>query len=75
MLCQERKKTASTRLEYSDFELDSEEPRTPTPVEIRYNISLSCYKVINNNFPRRYYMSCINRSKLVGKIYTILTNI
>ncbi|KAK9720897.1 Neuronal voltage-dependent calcium channel alpha 2acd [Popillia japonica] len=41
---------------------DYEEPRTPTPVEIYYNISLSCYKVKNNDFPRRSYMSCINRS-------------
>lgn len=43
------------------------EIETPTPKEIDlYNMSLGCFRVLNNDFPRRHYMSCINRSKDVS---------
>ncbi|KAF5291746.1 hypothetical protein FQA39_LY14234 [Lamprigera yunnana] len=34
----------------------------PDLEEVDYNISLTCYKVIYDMYPRRHYMSCINRS-------------
>ncbi|CAG9814965.1 unnamed protein product [Phaedon cochleariae] len=34
---------------------------SPVPVEVDYNMSLACYRALHNDFPRRYYMSCINR--------------
>ncbi|KAJ8956284.1 hypothetical protein NQ318_015020, partial [Aromia moschata] len=34
----------------------------PEPEQVDYNISLSCYRAINNDFPRRLYMSCINKN-------------
>ncbi|KAI4455354.1 voltage-dependent calcium channel subunit alpha-2/delta-related [Holotrichia oblita] len=74
MICPEKKLYSIS----SDILIDDyEEPKTPTPVEIYYNISLSCYKVKNNDFPRRPYMSCINRSiheqeiRLCGRSSTI----
>ncbi|XP_018330048.1 voltage-dependent calcium channel subunit alpha-2/delta-3-like isoform X2 [Agrilus planipennis] len=36
---------------------------TPEPVEVDYNMSLTCYRVMKNMYPRRLYMSCINRNK------------
>ncbi|KAK5638589.1 hypothetical protein RI129_012884 [Pyrocoelia pectoralis] len=30
--------------------------------ELDYNISLTCYRVMHDAYPRRHYMSCINRS-------------
>ncbi|CAG9853746.1 unnamed protein product [Phyllotreta striolata] len=47
--------------------------QTPDPVEVDYNMSLSCYRALFNDFPRRHYMSCINRNaneseiKICGK--------
>ncbi|XP_019871857.2 voltage-dependent calcium channel subunit alpha-2/delta-3 isoform X2 [Aethina tumida] len=38
------------------------------PKQVDYNMSLSCYRVLNNNFPRRLYMSCINRSSNESEI-------
>ncbi|XP_057651112.1 voltage-dependent calcium channel subunit alpha-2/delta-3 isoform X2 [Diorhabda carinulata] len=46
---------------------------TPDPVEVDYNMSLACYRATYNDFPRRHYMSCINRNaneseiKICGK--------
>lgn len=46
------------------------------PTEVNYNMSLGCYKVHKNSFPRRQYMSCINRSIHVRIIsYTIALGI
>lgn len=43
------------------LEEENIEIKMPTPVQIDYNMSLACYRVLNNNFSRRHYMSCINR--------------
>ncbi|XP_072393031.1 voltage-dependent calcium channel subunit alpha-2/delta-3 isoform X1 [Diabrotica undecimpunctata] len=46
---------------------------TPDPIEVDYNMSLACYRAMYNDFPRRHYMSCINRNaneseiKICGK--------
>ncbi|XP_031332073.1 voltage-dependent calcium channel subunit alpha-2/delta-3 isoform X2 [Photinus pyralis] len=41
-----------------------EDRSIPSPElnEIDYNISLTCYRVVHDAYPRRHYMSCINRS-------------
>lgn len=66
MICPEKKFDEI----YSDGTFEEiEEPKSPSPVEIYYNMSLSCYKVLNNDFPRRQYMSCINRSIHVSLNY------
>ncbi|CAH1102236.1 unnamed protein product [Psylliodes chrysocephalus] len=47
--------------------------QTPDPEEVDYNMSLACYRAAYNDFPRRQYMSCINRNaneseiKICGK--------
>lgn len=43
-------------------------PVMPDPVEVNYNMSLACYRAKNNDFPRRLYMSCINRSANVSLV-------
>lgn len=37
------------------------------PVQIDYNMTFECYRVSNNNYVRRHYSSCINRSTLVSQ--------
>ncbi|XP_017771996.1 PREDICTED: voltage-dependent calcium channel subunit alpha-2/delta-3 isoform X2 [Nicrophorus vespilloides] len=39
-----------------------EEFLSPNPIEVDYNMSRQCHIVHYNNFTRRNYMSCINRS-------------
>ncbi|KAG5878484.1 hypothetical protein JTB14_003170 [Gonioctena quinquepunctata] len=34
---------------------------SPDPVEVDYNMTLACYRAAHNDFPRRHYMSCINK--------------
>lgn len=49
--------------------------RSPFPEEVDYNMSLDCYRALFNDFPRRHYMSCINRSIHVSKKYQLTSNI
>ncbi|VEN45107.1 unnamed protein product [Callosobruchus maculatus] len=50
---------------------------SPDPVQVDYNMSLACYRAFYNDFPRRHYMTCINRHineseiKLCGKATNI----
>ncbi|XP_018575433.1 voltage-dependent calcium channel subunit alpha-2/delta-3 [Anoplophora glabripennis] len=49
----------------------------PEPLQVDYNMSLACYRALNNDFPRRLYMSCIKSNsneseiKLCGKATNI----
>lgn len=48
----------------------------PDPEEVDYNMSLACYRVLHNDFPRRHYMSCINRNANVSFLnnnYNLIT--
>ncbi|XP_022904961.2 voltage-dependent calcium channel subunit alpha-2/delta-3 isoform X1 [Onthophagus taurus] len=58
-------KMYESKSDESEMEEEEEEvPQNPYPVEVYYdNVTLSCYKVLYNDFPRRQYMSCINESK------------
>ncbi|XP_074029619.1 voltage-dependent calcium channel subunit straightjacket isoform X2 [Leptinotarsa decemlineata] len=48
---------------------------SPDPIEVDYNMTLACFRAAHNDFPRRHYMSCINKHaneseiKLCGKGY------
>lgn len=42
--------------------------KMPDPVQIDYNMSLACYRVLFNSFTRRHYMSCINRHANVSVV-------
>lgn len=47
---------------------ESSDTLSPEPKEVEdYNMSLACYRAIYNDFPRRHYMSCINRNANVSK--------
>lgn len=39
----------------------------PEPLQVDYNMSLACYRALNNDFPRRLYMSCIKSNSNVSK--------
>lgn len=41
------------------------------PAQVDYNMTFECYRVFNNSYTRRHYMSCINRSSLVSKMYLL----
>lgn len=45
--------------------------QTPDPEEVDYNMSLACYRAAYNDFPRRQYMSCINRNANVSNLLSI----
>ncbi|KAJ8916494.1 hypothetical protein NQ315_000136 [Exocentrus adspersus] len=46
------------------MEKESRKVPLPEPLQVDYNMSLACYRALNNDFPRRHYMSCIrNNSK------------
>ncbi|RZB94401.1 voltage-dependent calcium channel subunit alpha-2/delta-3-like, partial [Asbolus verrucosus] len=46
-------------------------PRMPDPVKVDYNMTLACYRVAQNAFPRRQYMSCINRNANVSEVLRV----
>lgn len=44
----------------------------PDPQEVDYNTSLICFRVRHDAYPRRHYMSCINRSIHVSSYYSYI---
>lgn len=43
----------------------------PDPEQVDYNMSLACYRAIYNDYPRRHYMSCINRNANVSIVFCL----